>query len=560
MVKDRTLEGFVPWPDEYVKKYKSEGYWESFAFGEVLSRWVELHGNRPALVYQGKEITYRQMDEYATRLAYYMVRRGVKTYDRVIMQLFNTPELVYMIYACMKIGTIPISCLPTHRWAEISFLAKETEARIHIIPAGHVKDFDYEAFADEVRKATPSLEFILTLGKPEFTNMVSINDILTSDIDLNVARTRLARYRPDPMQPAFFQLSGGTTDVPKIIPRTHNDYYYNCKCSAIATNLNENTRLLIAMPLMHNLPLVGGLLAVHSRGGAAVITPSFAPEALLQAIADNAANTMVTVPIVMHRLLGVPQEARQKYDLGSFKQLLWGGNAVDPEIQMKFREIFHCDTNQTYGMAEGLMNWTRLSDPLEIKIQTQGRPISEADDVKIVDPNTEKEVPVGQVGELLCRGPYTIRGYYKAPERNKEVFTAEGYYRTGDLVRKDESGNYIVAGRLKDCISRGVEKINAEEVESHIQKFPKVKMVAVVGMPDKEMGERVCAFIVPQLGKTFALDELNCFLLEERRVAKFKLPERLEFIDELPVTKVGKFEKKSLREKVSAILKAEGNI
>jgi non-ribosomal peptide synthetase component E (peptide arylation enzyme) len=155
------------------------------------------------------------------------------------------------------------------------------------------------------------------------------------------------------------------------------------------------------------------------------------------------------------------------------------------------------------------------------------------------------------------RGPYTLRGYYKASERNKEVFSPDGYYKTGDLIKRDRQGNITVAGRLKDCISRGAEKINAEEVESHIMKFSKVKNAAVVAMPDKVMGERVCAFVVPKPGKSFNLEELTDFLLKEEKIAKFKVPERLEFIDDLPVTKVGKFEKKSLRERIAAILEAE---
>ena len=554
------LEGFVPWPEEDAKRFKQAGYWEDLTLGEHLNRWIEQHADRPALAFNGKEITYRQMDEYATRLAYHMVGLGMKTYDRVVMQLFNVPELVYLVYACFKIGVIPICSLATHRWSEISFLAKESEAQAHAIPAGTVKDFDYEEFADEIRRATPSLKHILTVGKPERANMVSINDFLESDIDLNAAKEEIRRHHPDPMEPALFQLSGGTTGVPKIIPRTHNDYYYNAKCSAEVLEFKEGTRLLLVLPLMHNFPLVNGLLAVHLRGGTVVLTESLAPEPVLQAISQNKADSMATVPVLLHRLLDIPNNVRKKYDLSSFKRLLWGGNPVDPEIQLQFREIFGCDTDQTYGMAEGLICWTRESDPLEIKLRTQGRPVSHADDVRVMEVNTGNEVAIGETGECWTRGPYTLRGYYKAPERNKEAFSPDGYYKTGDLIRRDNQGNITVVGRVKDCISRGVEKINAEEVESHIVKFTKVKSAAVVAMPDKVMGERACAFVVPQPGATFTLEELSDFLLNERRIAKFKVPERLEFIDELPLTKVGKFEKKSLREKITETLRSEGKI
>ena len=169
-------------------------------------------------------------------------------------------------------------------------------------------------------------------------------------------------------------------------------------------------------------------------------------------------------------------------------------------------------------------------------------------------------MPEGEKGEMVCRGPYTIRGYYRAPDRNEEAFTPDGYYRSGDLATLDEKGNMTWSGRIKDCIDRGGEKVNAEEVEGHIVEFPKVDQVAVVGMPDKVLGERICVFVVAQAGQTFELDELQEFLLTERQIAKFKLPERLEFIDELSVTKVGKFEKKSLRERIAKTLEEEGQL
>jgi len=211
-------------------------------------------------------------------------------------------------------------------------------------------------------------------------------------------------------------------------------------------------------------------------------------------------------------------------------------------------------------MAEGLICWSRWSDPPDIRHGTDGRPVSEADEVKVVDPETHEAVAPGQIGECWCRGPYTIRGYYKAPERNKEAFISDGYYRTGDLVILDSNGNITWRGRIKDCIDRGGEKINAEEVENCILKFSKVDSVAVVGMPDKEYGERICAFIVSKPDVNFTLEELQDFLIEEMHIARFKVPERLEFIDELPITKIGKYEKKSLREMVTNKLKSEGKI
>ena len=256
---------------------------------------------------------------------------------------------------------------------------------------------------------------------------------------------------------------------------------------------------------------------------------------------------------VLLRILELPEKTRQKYDISSVKLLMAIAN---PPLM----DVFQCDAIQVFGMAEGIISWSRQNDPPEIKHKTQGRMVSEADEMKILDLMTAKEIPAGEKGEMICRGPYTIRGYYKAPERNAEAFTPDGYYRSGDLVTLDAKGNMLWTGRIKDCIDRGGEKVNAEEVEAHIVEFSKVYQAAAVGMPDKVLGERICAFVVPRQGETFTLEELQEFLLNECQIAKFKLPERLEFLAELPVTKVGKFEKTSLREQIAKKLEAEGKI
>ncbi len=551
------LDGYVGWPEDHIKMFKEAGYWEDIPFGDHLDRWASEYADKSALAFDDKEITYRQMHEHAIRLAYHMITNGIKTYDRVAIQMHNVPELVYCVYACLKIGAIPICSLPTYRWTEFSFLVNESEATAFVTHAGTVKGFDHEAFAHELREASPSLKYVLTAGTPSRSDMFSIQEVLSSNIDLDSAKKEIARYRPDPMEPALFQLSGGTTGVPKIIPRSHNDYYCNAKCSSKALDFNSSTKPVMVLPLMHNFALVNGLFAVHLAGGTVVLTESLAPKSVLQKIAMNRANIMITVPVLLHRLLDLSEEEREQYDYSSLERVLWGGNPVAPDVQLKFRDTFQCDTDQTYGMAEGLICWTRASDSLDVKLYTQGRPVSQADEVKVMDVMTGTEVPQGESGECWARGPYTLRGYYKSPERNKEVFSEDGFYKTGDLIRRDADGNITVVGRLKDCVSRGAEKINAEEVERHIEKFAKVKNAAIVGMPDKVMGERVCAFVVPLPGATFTLSELQEFLLEERKIAKYKLPERLEFIDELPVTKVGKFEKKSLRERITRILEEE---
>jgi 2,3-dihydroxybenzoate-AMP ligase len=236
-------------------------------------------------------------------------------------------------------------------------------------------------------------------------------------------------------------------------------------------------------------------------------------------------------------------------DLSSLKVVQNGGARLAPELRRRLRERFGCTPQEIYGTAEGLINMTRLDDPDDRLLETSGAPVCDADEIKVVD-DDGAEVPDGMPGELLTRGPYTIRGYYRAPDKNREAFTADGFYRMGDVVRKQ--GRYLsTEGRKNDLINRGGEKISCEEVENLIFKHPAVHHVALVAMPDPVFGEKACAFVVAKPGATLTFDELIAFL-KQQRIASFKLPERLELVDTLPTSLVGKVLKRQLREAIVA--------
>ena len=206
-------------------------------------------------------------------------------------------------------------------------------------------------------------------------------------------------------------------------------------------------------------------------------------------------------------------------------------------------------------MGEGMLTFVRLDDPEEVRMETVGRPMCPDDEVKLVD-DEGREVSDGEIGELACRGPYTLRGYYRAPEHNARVFTPDGFYLTGDLMRRHPSGNFVVEGRKKDLINRGGEKISAEEVENLILAHPAVQNVACVPMPDPVLGERTCAFIIPKQGARITLEELARFLTEAG-IAKFKLPERVELVDDFPLSPFGKVSKLTLAKRIAETIKAE---
>ena len=320
--------------------------------------------------------------------------------------------------------------------------------------------------------------------------------------------------------------------------------------------------LMVVIPAEHNFPLgAPGMVGAFCVGGSVAMSLTPDPPTVFEAIQRDRGTFLALSPALLIMLLNSPE--REKYDLSSLKFICAGGQKMLPELVDRTRAIWPWVTvGHAFGMAEGLINLTRPDDPLAVIRETQGRPVSPHEEIRVVDDNGNDVAP-GEVGELITRGPYTIRGYYRAEEHNKSAFTPDGFYRTGDMVRLHADGplqgNLSVEGRKKDLINRGGEKISAEEVENLILAHDAVHMAALVAMPDKVMGEKGCAFVIPRPGRSLSLEELCGFLLTHN-IAKFKLPERLEVVPSFPLTPVGKVSKKDLRVIIADKLRAEGRI
>jgi 2,3-dihydroxybenzoate-AMP ligase len=388
------------------------------------------------------------------------------------------------------------------------------------------------------------LRRILVLGEPDM-NQISLTDLLAGHGSGD--SSRVSDFSPSPDEVALMLLSGGTTGLPKMIPRTHNDYVYNCRRSGEVAGFNANTVFLALLPMAHNYSLgCPGVLGVLARGGTAVIAPDATIDTVARLIeVERVSVISAAVPLIVNWLNAKSPQYR---DFSSLRVLMNGGAKLAPELRRRVELRFGCVFQESFGTGEGLLNMTRLDDPAEIRFTSSGRPISPADEIRIVDENGN-DAADGEAGELICRGPYTVRGYYKAPEKTRAAFTDDSFYRTGDVVRRID-GNLYVEGRLKDIINRGGEKISCEEVENHILSHPKVKNACVVAMPDPMFGEKACAFVIPVDGATLDLDEMNNFLLR-REIAKFKLPERLRLVREFPTSPAGKVLRRELRRIIS---------
>lgn len=550
------IEGFVPFPPEFAARYRRNGYWRGITLGDALDDWVRRHDRHIALVSGTERISYRQLGERVERLAVGLAAAGIGARDRVVVQLPNLPEFVYLSFALFKLGALPVMALPAHRETEIGYIASFSEARAYAGVA-NFRGFDYVRMLRTIAPRAPALKHLLIAGGDAPDGCLSIAAMLAGDPSPAERRQALARHRPSASDVAFFLLSGGTTGLPKLIPRTHDDYLCNTETSIGVSGLTPDSVYMVALPISHNFPLGSpGVFGTLATGATAVLAPSPSPEIAFPLIERERVTITAQVPAVTIQWLESP--LKQKHDLSSLRVLQVGGSRLNAEVAQRVKPLLGATVQQVFGMAEGLVNYTRLDDPEEVLFNTQGRPMSDADEILVVGWDGNPAAP-GEQGELLTRGPYTIRGYYKAPDHNARAFSPEGYYRTGDLVRIDPSGNISVEGRVKDLINRGGEKISAEEVENLILAHPAVQNVAVVAMPDAVMGERVCACAILRPGLTLALDDIRQFM-ETAGISRFKLPERLEILERLPLTTVGKISKKDLREDIAAKMRAEGKI
>jgi 2,3-dihydroxybenzoate-AMP ligase len=538
------LDGCTPYPPEFRERYIREGYWRSETIAQAIATAARENRDRVAVVDHHRHLTFSQLLDEAARFRFCLSNHGIAANDRVIIQLPNWTEFASVALACFDLGAIPIMALPALRRAELEYLA-ELAAAEAIIIAAEYRGFDHAALACDLRRDVHSLETVFSLSPAP------------GCIDLSSWRGEvqpLGRAAGDPYDVALFLLSGGTTGLPKLIPRTHADYLYNAREAANVCGLDQRSRILLALPAAHNFPLASpGLIGALLVGAASVFSHETRPDELAATISREHITHLPCVPTIAMGLLELPAQDRTR--LESLKMITVGGQRLQEPTARALRRAWpSLVVQQVFGMAEGLLCYTHPSDPDDLASTTQGRPMSPADEVRIVDGNG-RDVAAGEVGELHCRGPYTIRGYYRADERNAEAFTADGFYRSGDLVRRDSAGNLTVEGRLKDQINRGGEKISAEEIESHLLDHPSVSAAAVVAMADARLGERPCAFVTLKPGGGLTLESMRDFLTK-RGVARYKWPERLEIIARMPLTNVGKIKKADLRRDIESRLEA----
>jgi 2,3-dihydroxybenzoate-AMP ligase len=545
----KTPADWPGWPAETAQRYRAAGYWTDEVLGDLPARQAARRPRAFALVDGERRWTYAALEDEAGTLSRALHRHGLRRGDRVIVQLPNVAEFVLLWFALQRLGAVPVHAMPGHRRSEIAHLARLTDAVAYVVPDRHAR-FDHRELAAGVLNDDNAVRQVIVVGdageRPGFLAFDALRDTAAG-----VAAGR--EGGPAPGDLALLLLSGGTTGTPKLIPRTHQDYAYNARAAAEMCGLGPDSVYLAVLPIAFNFTMsCPGILGTLQAGGTVVLAPSPSPFTAFELIErEGVTLTALNPPLVPH-WLSAYRDSRP--DLSTLRVLQVGAARLPDDLARRIGPELGCRVQQVFGMAEGLLNLTALDDPDEIVCTTQGRPVSPADEILVTDARG-LPVPDGETGELLTRGPYTLRGYYRSPEHARTHFTDDGFYRTGDLVRRLPSGHLRVVGRVKDQINRGGEKIDATEVEEHLLAHPGIGAAAVVAAPDPELGERSVAFLVSDAaaGDGAAGDgapdvrEVAAFL-RERGLAAHKAPDRVRSVPRLPLTPVGKIDKNALRD------------
>lgn len=529
--------GFVPFPEDRAEVYRQAGYWTGRPLDAILTDAAAAWPDRPAIVDPARTYTFAELDAAADRAGAGLARLGIRPGDRVLLQLPNTCQFAVALFGLLRAGAVPVMCLTGHRAAELGHFARISGA-VALVVADQTGGFDYRDMAATLVAQLPTLRHVIVDGEPgPFISWSSIRDGAGPPVE---------RGPVDPALPALLLVSGGTTGLPKLIARTHDDYLYNATACAQACRMTAEDAYLVVLPAGHNFPLAcPGLLGSMTVGAPTVFTADPSPENAF-AVIDR---YRITVTGLVNALAKVWAQACEWEPVlpTSLRFVQVGGSRMSPEDARFILERLTPGMSQIFGMAEGMLNFTRPGDPRDVVVHTQGRPMSAHDEMRVVGEDG-RDVAPGAEGELLVRGPYTLNGYYRDGEANARAFSPDGFYRTGDRVRIFTDGaraGYVeVTGRIKDVIHRGGETVSATDLEDHLHTHPAIHAAAAVALPDEYLGEKICAAVVFR-GRPLTLAELNAYL-DARGAAQHARPDALMPVPSLPMTAVGKVDKKQL--------------
>jgi salicylate---[aryl-carrier protein] ligase len=513
---------------------------------EALASSVARNSDKTALVGSGVRMTFGELQRQSDNLASGLLAAGLHPGDTALFQMGTIPDTVVALFGCLKAGLIPVCTLPQHRGHEIRAISAITSPRLHIVQADYPSSFDLVQFAREMR------DEITTLSH----TMVVHGDAAEGELDFaRLAETSrdpaIDAIRPGPDEVLMLQLSGGSTGLPKVIPRLHGEYMSYVSSWENLLGLGPDDVHLWSLPLIHNAAMIYHLFPAISGSRKLVLMQRFEAREFFTLIEEERVTYSGSIGPVASGILAYDRIADHDISSLRFLTTLSGADRIEAHVGVPVMNA--------YGITEGLLTCARPTASPHARHMTVGIPASPLDEIRLLDPS-DNEVALGDIGELCFRGPSCFSAYKGDPAQTSGKFTSNGFFRTGDLMRAhliDGERHYSFEGRLKDNIDRGGEKFGTEDIEALINQHPAIADSKVVAMPDPQYGEKACAYLIAAPGAVLpGVKELGAFL-GALGLANFKRPERIEAIDAFPTTRVGKLDRQALRDMIAAKLRAE---
>lgn len=526
-------------------------YWDRVNSLDIWERNAEKYPNDEAVADSESRVTWSEAKRLSDRIAISFLELGIEKDQVLVIQLPNCVELPLLRLSCEKAGVIPLLAGRALRSLEIKSLIRQSSAVGVIIP-WQFRNFDYIKMIDEIQTEIPSLKYTFVVGDKVPEGKISVKELTQQPLECRYPPDFFGKTRIGPTEVCSIVHTSGTTGMPKLIERVGA----RTGASRDAIQRYDLTRDDVFGAFS---AAVTGSCEIHSYltipflGAKCIMMEHFDAEGAFKLIERERITIASVVPAHLTMMLEHPNLG--KYDLSSWKSAFSHASPLSYPTAVKFEEKTGCRIMNVYGTMEAAgISTTSVFDPRDIRLLTVGKPYS-GNEIKLVD-DAGKEVAQGEVGQIMLRGPFASAGYYKAPELNKKVWTDEKWLNMGDYGKFDEEGNVIIIGRVDDVILRGGQNIYPAEIETLLAGHPKIQSVAIVGMPDRVMGQKCCVFIVPRHGEIPTFDEIVSFL-KNKGIAPYKLPEKLQIIDELPHTKEQKVDKKALRLKIAQELEGE---
>jgi non-ribosomal peptide synthetase component E (peptide arylation enzyme) len=518
---------------QLIEEFTRSGDWRQETFYDLLSERVATHPDREAIVDPKVRVTYSTLKDRIDRTAAFLEAQGIGAGDVVTLQLPNWVEFAYVFFALELIGAVANKINPDFRAREVDYILRFSKSRAYVCPTSF-KGFDYPAMVRSLRPGLPDLRIVIVADGQAGADTLSLPDGLARTAPLAPdARVRMGAN--DVFRMAF---TSGTTGNPKCVLHSFNTTLPACRFNARDMRCTADDVFLIYLPIGLNwgyLELVQALML----GAKVVLLDRFSGKAALQLIERERVTKISTAPASIIAMLNEPDLDR--YDLSSLRVVITGGASCPVETLREFNRRMKGRLIELYGMLEdGYHTYTRFTDDPERVNGTIGRCV-EGMKLRLID-EAGRDVGPGESGEIAAWGPTVHLGYHNNPKANEEGFTADGWFRSGDLgVYADAEKNVRIVGRNKEIINRGGKKFFPREVEEILYTHPKVLHAAVIGVKDARLGERNCLCVIPKAGESVTLDEMVSYL--KGQVADYKLPERLEILDELPFTATGKLQR-----------------